>query len=475
VPKSVLVFFFVVLLAPTASGRAGEADAPGLWERTAPEVFFADDFERENEGSLGSWKVRSGSWRIEKVEDPLMARNGDPARACRLAGKSRGGDAGPALIAAGFKSWDEYRLRVALRLGRAEAAGLAFGVDGSGPAGVLLLTRDGSVLLDGREVGRAGFRPENWTGLELRASRGWISLRINGRTVWSGRVGGDEGRTVGKIAFAVRGGEEAIFDDVSVEGAALVAEPPLGPAPERSGDGPVLRRIKSPDLLADVAAEIELPAGARPGEGLALRVAGPGRYYFFGVGEDGRLVIEKVSDGERTVLAAGAERFPAEGVRLRASAVGAGLRAEIEDNRGPLLAAAGEYRAGFAGLLVRKNADAGLLLDLSPTDGRDVTNWKAGGWARLFAVDFSAGDLSGVNKKEAVRQLRGLFRGAIGSWSIAGKGRSARFVARPPAADEGDEAAPAVGADAIKARDLEKSAVVEGVGFRGGSLRVGPG
>jgi len=86
-------------------------------------LFYTDDFMKPA-GEMGEWQPLAGKWQINSLQNPVLSIN-----AFSMLGTAT---KGPAVCAAGYWFWDNYRYEVSFQGPSTRAAGIAFCVQDGG-------------------------------------------------------------------------------------------------------------------------------------------------------------------------------------------------------------------------------------------------------------------------------------------------------------------------------------------------------
>ncbi|MEA3399852.1 MAG: hypothetical protein U9R79_01270, partial [Armatimonadota bacterium] len=349
-PHSVTVFArgSALLMAPLEP-MAGSFAASGLQEaflQPCAPVVFEDDFMRA-EGGANPWQTPSGTWKLFQVE-------GEPEHGANPFAFHAQSDA-VATALAGYWFWDDYDYSVAVRPQAQSVSLLAHWWDEKDYLELRLrLPEKGHASLELIRMQPAGERVlasspveaarDRWHQLRLRVSRGRALCDLNGREVL--RVANEALRGRGMVGLRLRGGS-AFFDDARVgpwealplpldgDGAWRVERGRLKPlrdgiALQPTGSACVVASMRP---LTNVHASAAMRLGQARQASLLLRYHSPRDYFQVGLARrDGlRLVLARVADGRRTVLA---ERAlgggPGEWRELSATMEGGRVRVRVD-------------------------------------------------------------------------------------------------------------------------------------------------
>ncbi len=241
-----LIALLPVPFAPPAlvaqqRGDFPPADAMRTSFQRVEEIVFHDDFmvPTNEPDSLTSWTVESGTWRLHTALDDALV---DP-RGARLDTKplkpdfspnfySLNGTAsnGPAVITTGYRFYDAYSAAAALQVQPGEMGLVFLYVDAtnyyalttqfedeSGPARIVLWRVGPSARGTVRHAlaaGTAPLIPGQWVSLRVALSQDRIRCFVDSSEV----ADVSEALPVGgRFGLFVRGAEDALFDDVTIE------------------------------------------------------------------------------------------------------------------------------------------------------------------------------------------------------------------------------------------------------------------
>ncbi|MGC9317378.1 MAG: hypothetical protein ACP5KN_04995, partial [Armatimonadota bacterium] len=368
-PHSVTVFAgsSALLMAPLEP-MAGTFASNGLQEafvQPCAPVVFEDDFMRA-EGTGNPWETPSGTWKLFQVE-------GEPEHGANPFAFRAQSDA-IATALAGYWFWDDYDYSVAVRPQAESVSLLAHWQDeedylelrlrlpegGEASLELIRMQPGGERVLSSSPVEAARDR---WHQLRLRVSRGRALCDLNGREVL--RVANEALRGRGMVGLRLRGGS-GFFDDARVgpwealplpldgEGAWRVERGRLkalraGIALEPTGSATAVAPMGP---LTNVHASAALRLGQARQAGLLLRYRSPRDHFEVGLSRrDGlRLVLARMADGQRTVLAERAlGGAPGDWHELSATMDGGHVRVRV-DGQQALSAADGTMAAGRVAL-----------------------------------------------------------------------------------------------------------------------------
>ena len=305
-----------ILLIPDADfvprGKEGLRVPSGWMER---DLFFGDDFARNDDTDTGIWQPVSGKWQINFSLDPSAIPNYHS-----YIGESEAS----ALSIAGYGFWRDYRLSAALKTFGCQSAGLAFSVldpkhyhlvrwaKGRGKEGRLELVR----VVAGKEKHLASASAprcdEKWHSLSVAAHEDDIEVCVDGFPVLRHRDAAIPG---GKVGLYVSGGKTA-FDNVEVRAIRVFRSDPVQDAerwekPEgqwqAAGDGassgagkPLAIAVTGKSDWKDYQVRTEVAASQESVVGLVVCWQSAKDFYLFEVDAGARLI--RVRDGTATIL-----------------------------------------------------------------------------------------------------------------------------------------------------------------------------
>jgi hypothetical protein len=183
-------------------------------------LYFADDFMRGS-GDTGGWEQVNGQWDVFALDNPTRSVNAFSY----VVGKSSEG----ALAVAGYRFWDSYRFRTAVKGSGSGTFGVAFCYldakshfrfqwdSQDAPEAErkmhLLAVREAKESVLG-ERPSAGYRSGQWYEIQVEAWDGRVRVSVDEMPVFDVRSANVYG---GRVGLFSRSGGETFFDDVVVE------------------------------------------------------------------------------------------------------------------------------------------------------------------------------------------------------------------------------------------------------------------